>query len=318
MLLPAERKLLYWLDRNARATNRELAKRIHKSAQAAAAMIQRLTAEGVLKACVTLVNTPALGFTHYKVFVKLRSASEDTEKSMIKYLVQQPSIRWVGRLGGQYDLSFSVLAQTAQEFSDVYTGFESGFGTYLQQKNVLVLLSAPAFTREYLLDKSEATVLRYGRQASTPKIDETDKKILKVISQQARIHILDLARQARVTVDIAKYHLKRLREQGVISGFTVFLDLAKAGYEYYSVLCTMHNLQENARKQLLEFGRTTPGIHHAGFVIGSHDVHLEVEVTNYVQLTEILKKFKLQFADHLVQYETLRVLEEFKYDFYPF
>ncbi|HIG95529.1 TPA: hypothetical protein HA249_01385 [Candidatus Woesearchaeota archaeon] len=53
-------------------------------------------------------------------------------------------------------------------------------------------------------------------------------------------------------------------------------------------------------------------------ILGNYDLQLEFEVPDYLELEKNLKDFRHQFAQHIRDFEILRMTEEFKYDFYPF
>ena len=71
-----DRKLLYWLDQNSRATNKELGKKVGLTEQAIGYKLKRLQETGIIKRFVTFINTLSLGYQHYKVFLKLHNTNQ--------------------------------------------------------------------------------------------------------------------------------------------------------------------------------------------------------------------------------------------------
>ena len=61
-----DRRLLYWLDRNSRSTNKALAKKIGLTQQAIGYRIKRLESMGVIKKHAAFINTLLLGYNHEK------------------------------------------------------------------------------------------------------------------------------------------------------------------------------------------------------------------------------------------------------------
>ncbi len=313
-----EKKLLYWLDQNSRATNKELGKKVGLTEQAIGYKIKRLQEKGIIKKFVTFINTPSLGYQHYKIFLKLHNTTEEIENNITASLSSNPNIRWVGSTSGKYDMSFSVLAKTPTEFSEIYNSIESQFGKHIIEKNILINITSPGFTRDFLINRKESKKFEYKTSKEPAIIDETDKKILKAISQDARKKTVSIAKETNTTMDIVKYRLKKLKEKCVISGFTIQLDLEKLGYEYYSVFFYTFNLNRQVENKMLSFARFHPNILFLVKVLGSHDLQLEFEVKHYAELETNLKEFRHQFVDHLRDFEILRVTKEHKYDFFPF
>ncbi len=313
-----DRKLLYWLDQNSRTSNKEIGRKIGLTEQAVGYRIKRLQEKGVIKHFVPFMNTLRLGYTHYKVFIKLHNTSEETEEKIIKYLSSHSNIRWVVSMSGKYDISFSVLALSEKEFMDIYQEIEKKFGRQIIEKNVSIPLDSLGFTRAYLLNEKRSKEREYKIVEQIEKVDEVDKKILKSLSQDARKNIVDIAEEIRTSVSVVKYRLKKLIERKVIESFTLELDLEKLGYEYYSVFIYMHNVTKEVDNALVQFAQTHPGILYLIRAIGSYDLQLEFEVRNYKELDAMLKEFRKQFSVHIRDFEVLRVIKEYKYDFYPF
>ena len=133
-----DKKLLYWLDQNSRATNKQLGKKVGLTEQAIGHKIKRLNSKGIVKRFVTFINTLSLGYTHYKVFIKLHNTTEEIESSLIKSLIENPNIRWVASTSGRYDLSFSILAKTVLEFTGIYQKIETEYGEHIIDKNIVI------------------------------------------------------------------------------------------------------------------------------------------------------------------------------------
>lgn len=313
-----DKKLLYWLDQDSRATNRQLGKKVGLTEQAIGYKLKRLQEKGIIKKFVAFINTLSLGYQHYKVFIKLQNASEEKEKEIISFLIKNKNIRWVVSTSGKYDLSFSVLAKTPMEFVKIYRKIESAFGRYIIEKNISINVSSPGFTRDWLINSKTSKQLEYQTNDKVQQIDEIDEKILKVLSQEARKNIVDIAQVIKSTVDVVKYRIKKLKENKIINGFSIQLDLEKIGCEYYSVFFNLHNIDESFEKSTLFFAGSHPNVLFVVKVIGSYDLQIEFEVKNYYELEKNLKEFREQFSQNIRDFEILRVIKEYKYDFFPF
>lgn len=62
-------------------------------------------------------------------------------------------------------------------------------------------------------------------------MDETDVKILKVLSADARLSSRQVAKQCDISIGTALSRIKKLEGEGIIKGYTVLLDQEKLGYE---------------------------------------------------------------------------------------
>lgn len=67
--------------------------------------------------------------------------------------------------------------------------------------------------------------LRY----ETGPLDRTDVDLLQVLTEDGRTSIADLARRVGLSAPSVSERLKRLEEAGIVSGYTVKIDLAALG-----------------------------------------------------------------------------------------
>ena len=62
-------------------------------------------------------------------------------------------------------------------------------------------------------------------------LDETDVKVLKALTEDARLSSRQIAKQSDISIGTALSRIKRMEEEGIIKGYTVLLDQEKLGYE---------------------------------------------------------------------------------------
>lgn len=63
------------------------------------------------------------------------------------------------------------------------------------------------------------------------RLDETDLKILKVLTSDARLSSRKIAKQCGVSVGTVLSHVEKMEKEGVIEGYSALLDHEKLGYE---------------------------------------------------------------------------------------
>jgi len=63
------------------------------------------------------------------------------------------------------------------------------------------------------------------------KLDETDVKILKALTADARLSSRQIAKQCDISIGTALSRMKKMEGEGVIKGYTALLDQEKLGYE---------------------------------------------------------------------------------------
>jgi len=61
------------------------------------------------------------------------------------------------------------------------------------------------------------------------RLDETDRRILRALQADGRISNLDLAQRCNISPSACSDRVRRLRDQGVITGYAALLDATKVG-----------------------------------------------------------------------------------------
>ena len=312
-----DRKLLYWLDQNSRATNKELSKKIGLSQRGTAYKIEQLEKKGIIKKYVTFINTLSLGYGHYKVLLKLHNLSIEKEELLIKKLVVNPNIRWVGKCEGIWDINFSILAKSPEEFMEIYQKIEEYTKGLISEKMIHLVIKAPGFTKGYLIEENSKTVLNYNKSENSKDLNYLDLKILKSISQNARKSLVDLSKELKINLDTVRYHIKKLEKEGIISGYTLTLDYDKINIKRFSIYFNMIGMTKELENKIYEFAKFNNKFTFIVTMVGNYDLSLELEVLKENGVEEILKKFRKEFGEYIKKYEIIPITREYKYDFYP-
>ena len=83
---------------------------------------------------------------------------------------------------------------------------------------------SPIYAREYLTETKPSKFV-YGVPSEIYELDEIDEKIIKELSKNARINIVDLSKKTNLTRDIINYRLKKLTKEKIIVQYRCYLNL---------------------------------------------------------------------------------------------
>jgi DNA-binding Lrp family transcriptional regulator len=115
------------------------------------------------------------------------------------------------------------------------------------------------------------------------ELDATDLHILQVLLEDGRISVARLAEQVNVSRANAYARVTRLRERGVITGFTVALDSERLGLELSAVvLISLDNRQGIAA--VADRVAAMPEVEFAAFLTGQYDAMLLVRFPDVAAL----------------------------------
>lgn len=118
-------------------------------------------------------------------------------------------------------------------------------------------------------------------------LDDIDKEILRLLRQDGRRTVRDMANQVGLTVAPVKRRIDRLEETGVISGYTVRVDSAKVESELEAVveLRVAGNLE---LEMILAFAEGIPEVIEVLTLAGDPDAIARIRAANIHDLQRVV------------------------------
>ena len=120
-------------------------------------------------------------------------------------------------------------------------------------------------------------------------LDDFDRKILDIISRDARISITDLSRQVGLSKTPCHARLKKLEQQGYILGYRALLDPVKVGREHIAFVEV--KLSDTRAKALNAFNDAVfalPEVEQCHMIAGGFDYLLKVRTDNITSYRKLL------------------------------
>lgn len=140
------------------------------------------------------------------------------------------------------------------------------------------------------------------------KIDNLDKKILSILSKNARIPFKDVAAECGVSRAAIHQRVQHLIAGGVITGSGFDVNPKSVGYStctYVGINIERGSMYKDVVQQLL----TIPEIVECHFTTGSYTMLLKVYARDNEQLMDLLNN-KMQMIPGVVSTETLISLDQ--------
>ena len=312
-----DKRILTLLDENARYSNSQIAKKVKLSKPAVEYRIKRLEKNKIISEYYTIIDFTKLGYSQYKIYFKFQNTTLENEKTIVEYWIKDKNSVWVAQIRGRWDLTISIIAKNNFEFGEIINKFMNKFSTFVLEKDVLLTEYSPIYAREYL-SQTPQKEFTYGIPSKIYELDETDKKILKELSTNARINIINLSQKTKLTRDVVNYRIKKLLKEGIIFQYRCYLNLQKIGINHYKIIFRTKNFNEEHEKQIKEYVEKHKKATQFLKLIGSWDLEIEFETENEDELYKILTEIRKQFSEIIRDFDILRITETFKYDYFPF
>ena len=140
------------------------------------------------------------------------------------------------------------------------------------------------------------------------QIDSLDKKIIKMITKNARIPYLEVARECNVSGAAIHQRIQKLIKLGVVTGSKFTIEPKKIGYKtcaYMGIFLEQASLYNDVLQEL----KKIPEITQCHFTTGNYSVFIKIFAHDNEHLKTILSD-KIQLISGIARTETFISLEE--------
>lgn len=141
------------------------------------------------------------------------------------------------------------------------------------------------------------------------KIDEFDKKILRILQNNSKISNASLAREIGLTAPAALERVKKLQKNGFIIGYQAILNKKKLGkgLTCFIALNLEHHNKRNTDALIEKHLKRLGEIEEINLVTGRHDYLLKVNLRDVDDLREFIfeKLTKIEFISKVETFLSL-------------
>jgi len=148
------------------------------------------------------------------------------------------------------------------------------------------------------------------------KLDSKDKKILELLSQDARMSISEISKKSKIQRDSVAYRINKLEKLNVIKLYTTILNPSALGFPIYSyVHIKLHNLDESLEKQFVAFLVANPQVTYVVKISGEWDYDITIAARDLGNFDDVLKEIRYKFSKIIQNYSSDLILQEYKFDY---
>ncbi len=291
-----DKKILYQLELNARQSNSQIAKKVGLSKEVVNYRIKRLETFKVIKSYYPIIDLSKLGYINFRIYLRLMDATPKKEKEILEYLINNKESFYVSTLDGRFDLSIGVAVKEIHEFESFYNQFKDNFKQFIRKEQISIFTAVYHFNRNYLLDEkiSRNPPAIIGKSPKE-EFDNTDINILKILSKNSRIPLIDISKKLFIPERTIAFRIKKLEQKKIILCYKALLNLNSLGYEYFKLDII---LKDTSRiKELLKYAESNPYITYIDQTIAGSDFEFDIEVKNKQHLLEIVNDLKIKFPE---------------------
>lgn len=302
-----DKLILNELRKDSKRSFRKMAKRISISPQKLHFRVQRLIDNKAITGFPAIIDYAKLGYLNHGALIQLARLSDKEKQGFLSYLISMPEIVFLANCAGNSDLILSAITKSSVEFVEIFRKIEEKSPNYIRNFESSLYLGINFFARFYEHDE-ETMPIFYGGKPSMIILDDIDKKLLSLLSQNCRLSTVELALKLSLSSDTVKERIKKLEKSGIIIGYTVSIENKVIGFENYEVMVKLQNMTFQKQKEILSFCQQKSNIQFLINFLGNWDLDIVINVRNNDELQAIIVEFRDRFYDVIKNMEQIRVV----------
>lgn len=321
-----DKKILFLLSHNARFSYSTIAKHVNLSREAVKQRIQKLLKNNVLLGFQALVDVSKLGYSSYHLFVQLRNPKKEVEEMFVKELLADKNLNALLNYHGRYDFEISYILKDINKLNEKLKVLPS---SEIKEQAVCIMLNNivsktyPTCMYDFKLELKK--VGRDGsfhgsfnkKKAKDVKIDSTDYHLLSLISDNARITMVDLAAKLKLSVDAAIYRVRKMIESNIILQFRPIINYAALGHSVYCLFFKFKNFNKDKEIKFNYYVKQSKNFLWSAHCIGPFNNISYIIVKDTFQFHNVINEIREQFYGIIDSYESMLSFAEFKYTYFP-
>ncbi len=139
------------------------------------------------------------------------------------------------------------------------------------------------------------------------KLDKIDLGILKILADDARTKLIDIATKLGISAELAHYRLKKLKAEKVILGNRIQFNMSALGYFITHILINFRTFSEKNKRKIREFAKKSMNIN--SLMINLHKPHC---ILNFFhkgehEVREAIEEIRKLFENEAIEIDTLHI-----------
>lgn len=310
-------KILVELDRNARLSNNQIGKKVKLSKEVVKYRIDRMKDKGIIVRFYTVTNYFKLGLYKFKLYLRLTNINKSKINEIADYFTKHQNTEWVVTTTGRWDMIIGFIVKNVNEFDEEVQEVLNRYSNYIQEKAVTTTLYLIHHERGFLKNNKTSELIYHTSKDEQEKIDKLDGEIIKILTNNARMPLTEIAQKLKSTPRIIQYRIRQLEKREIILAYKSHLEPKKMNRIFCKALIYLENIDEKKLSGFMNYLSSIPDVVWPQKVMGNWDFEIDCEVKDYDRFQEIIGNIKEKFPDTIKNYEFCIVSNEFKLDFFP-
>jgi DNA-binding Lrp family transcriptional regulator len=310
-------KLLSYLYHNYNESFSKIARATKLSRDQVEYRINKYMKDGLIIKFCPIFNYSKLGYNTF-VGLLLKFEKPKMADSFSEGLGKNKNCVSYGKCYGKYDLYLNCIFKDEKELN----GFISKL--FENETNFIAdyLLINPQYTElfpiKFFNHPNKENSYIYNEDKTKTELDEIDLKILKILSDNGRERLIDIAIKTKISSERAFYKLKRLKAEKIILGSRIQFNMSLLGYFFTLILINFRNFSEKNKDKIKSFAKNSKNINSLSFNLQKPNCIFQLFHKEESEVREAISEIKKLFNEESVEIDVLRIGEDEGVNALPF
>lgn len=311
-----DKKILFELDRDGRASFSKIARIIGSTPQVVKYHFEQMMEKGFIKHFWAFTDYDKMDYSFFwGYWLKFAGLTAEKEKEIYGFFNRHQYIPIVQRTDGYADVLIAIIGRDIFHHNEILQEIFSKYGEYIATSDIFVGLGFMKFPRTYLVGKEnefQQTAVSGGTTKKI-KLSEIDRKMVSLLLVDGRMEFTKMAKILGVSVGLIHKRFNRLEKNEVITKITFTLDYQKIGLLFYRCAFKIVQFDPQKMEELYKFCALHPNIINYVKGMGSWELLLDIEIESREELRNLIRDLKNQFKDVIRQAEINEVYQMDKF-----
>lgn len=311
-----DRKILFELDRDGRASFSKIARIIGSTPQVVKYHYERMIDKEIIEKFWAFIDYDKAGYPFFwGYWLKFSGLTKEKEEEMYADFRGNTHIPIIMRSDGYADVMLGIISKDVFHHNEVLQSVFERYGEYITASDIVVGLGFIKFPRTYMVGKPNefSSFSPSGGTKEAVKLSETDRKIMSLLQMDGRMEFTEMARALGVSVGLVHKHYAKLVRNGLITKITYTLNYQNLGLMLYRVLFRIVQFDKKRVDDLYNFCSQHPNIINYVKVMGNWQLMLDIEIESREELRDLVREMRNLFKDviHRVEINEIYQMDKF-------
>jgi DNA-binding Lrp family transcriptional regulator len=271
--------------------------------------INKYLESGLIKKFVPIFDWSKLGYSIFAVIL-LKFETPKMAEGFSKSLGKSKNCISYGKVYGKYDLYLNCIFKDEKELNEFVSKLFENENHFITD----YVLIKPQFSELYPLKffnhlNREDYIISSG-SGKEVKLDKIDLSILKILSENGRARLIDIAIKSNISSELALYRLKRLKQEKIIIGNRIQFDMSLLGYFFTLIVINFRNFSEKNKEKIKSFVKSSKNTNSLIFNLQRPNCIIQIFHKEEGKVREEIEKIKDLFEDDSIEIDVIQIGED--------